>query len=236
MEDLSTIIWAVVIIGAMIFNSVAKARRARAKGEQAAPQHGEAWPSIPWEEEKAASDESETASQPARTASPVRNASSPAAEARSRETDAWSEDTKRHSETQAAGQEAKDPVAAGRIGSGHGFSGANIPEARTYEPEQPDFAAFPSKYESLEATVDEESQRTPNGLKTEISTPKERSRQHRKEISTTQNGAKTGAAEAKDPANLRKSAAEESAAEIAGEFDLRRAVIYSEILKPKFEE
>lgn len=29
---------------------------------------------------------------------------------------------------------------------------------------------------------------------------------------------------------------EESAARIAAEFDLRRAVIYSEILKPKFEE
>ena len=48
MEDLSTIIWTVVIVGAMIFNSVAKARRARAKGEQRTPQHGEAWPSIPW--------------------------------------------------------------------------------------------------------------------------------------------------------------------------------------------
>ena len=52
MEDLSTIIWTVVIVGAMIFNSVAKARRARAKGEQRTPQHGEAWPSIPWEEER----------------------------------------------------------------------------------------------------------------------------------------------------------------------------------------
>lgn len=29
---------------------------------------------------------------------------------------------------------------------------------------------------------------------------------------------------------------EESAARIAAEFDLRRAVIYSDILKPKFEE
>lgn len=29
---------------------------------------------------------------------------------------------------------------------------------------------------------------------------------------------------------------EESAARIAADFDLRRAVIYSEILKPKFEE
>ena len=47
MEDLSTIIWTVVIVGAMIFNSVAKARRARAKGEQRTPQHAEAWPSIP---------------------------------------------------------------------------------------------------------------------------------------------------------------------------------------------
>ena len=233
MEDLSTIIWVVLILGAMIFNSVAKTRRVRAKGN--ASQHGEARPSIPWEEEKAAADKSETVPQPARTTSPARGTSSPATETRSREMDAWSEDTKRISETQSARQEAKDPVVAGRIGSGHGFSGANIPEAKTYEPEQPYFAPFPGEYESLEVIPDERYPEASHGLKTGISASKEQSRQ-RKEISAAQNGAKPGAAEAKDPAERRKNAEEESAAEIAGEFDLRRAVIYSEILKPKFEE
>ena len=49
MEDFSTILWVVIIVGAMIFNTVAKARRGRGKEGDTPPQHGEAWPSIPWD-------------------------------------------------------------------------------------------------------------------------------------------------------------------------------------------
>lgn len=50
MEDFSTIIWVVIIIGAMIFNTLSKARKAQNKDGQAPSQHGEAWPSIPWDD------------------------------------------------------------------------------------------------------------------------------------------------------------------------------------------
>lgn len=50
MEDFTTIIWVVIIIGAMIFNTLSKARKAQNKDGQAPAQHGEAWPSIPWDE------------------------------------------------------------------------------------------------------------------------------------------------------------------------------------------
>jgi len=49
--DASTILWIVIIVGAMVYNSVSKARKARQEGENPPPQHGEAWPSIPWDEE-----------------------------------------------------------------------------------------------------------------------------------------------------------------------------------------
>lgn len=50
MEDFTTIIWVVIIIGAMIFNTLSKARKAQNKDGQAPSQHGEAWPSIPWDD------------------------------------------------------------------------------------------------------------------------------------------------------------------------------------------
>lgn len=44
MEDFASVIWIVIIVGAMIFNVVSQSRKARGKGGHA-PQHGEAWPS-----------------------------------------------------------------------------------------------------------------------------------------------------------------------------------------------
>ena len=43
MEDFASVIWAVIIVGAMIFNVVSQSRKARGKGARQTP-HGEAWP------------------------------------------------------------------------------------------------------------------------------------------------------------------------------------------------
>ena len=44
MDDFTTIIWVVIIAGAMIFNVVSQSRKARGKGART-PRHEEAWPS-----------------------------------------------------------------------------------------------------------------------------------------------------------------------------------------------
>ena len=44
MEDFASVIWAVIIVGAMIFNVVSQSRKARGKGART-PGHEEAWPS-----------------------------------------------------------------------------------------------------------------------------------------------------------------------------------------------
>ena len=43
MKDFASVIWAVIIVGAMIFNVVSQSRKARGKGARQTP-HGEAWP------------------------------------------------------------------------------------------------------------------------------------------------------------------------------------------------
>ena len=44
MDDIATVIWVVIIAGAMIFNVVSQSRKARGKGART-PGHEEAWPS-----------------------------------------------------------------------------------------------------------------------------------------------------------------------------------------------
>ena len=44
MEDFATVIWVVIIAGAMVFNVVSQSRKARGKGART-PGHEEAWPS-----------------------------------------------------------------------------------------------------------------------------------------------------------------------------------------------
>lgn len=44
MDDFATVIWVVIIAGAMIFNVVSQSRKARGKGART-PSHEEAWPS-----------------------------------------------------------------------------------------------------------------------------------------------------------------------------------------------
>lgn len=206
MEDLSTIIWTVVIVGAMIFNSVAKARRARAKGEQRTPQHGEAWPSIPWNN----AGETDTAA----TKGPERSVIS-------------REPVTRGTATTGKG------VPRSENETGAGQTGQTGQTGQVAMPKQPVPADFPAEY------------RNPEGMARKA--PETKRKEPRTAIpgvtgadSDTQRVAERHAGAKKNEtmggAGRISPAEEPGAAEIAEEFDLRRAVIYSEILKPRFEE
>lgn len=206
MEDLSTIIWAVVIVGAMIFNSVAKARRARAKGEQRTPQHGEAWPSIPWNN----AGETDTAA----TKGPERSVIS-------REPVTRGTATARKGETSPENE------------TGAGQTGQTGQTGQVAMPKQPVPADFPAEYRNPEGMVRKAPETKRKEPRTAIPgvTGADSDAQR---VAERHAGAKKN--EAMGGAGRISPAEEPGAAEIAEEFDLRRAVIYSEILKPRFEE
>lgn len=206
MEDLSTIIWTVVIVGAMIFNSVAKARRARAKGEQDAPQHGEAWPSIPWNN----AGETDTAA----TKGPERSVIS-------------REPVTRGTATTGKG------VPRSENETGAGQTGQTGQTGQVAMPKQPVPADFPAEYrnpEGMARKAPETKRKEPRTAMPGVIGADSNARQ----VAERHAGAKKN--EAMGGAGRISPAEEPEAAEIAEEFDLRRAVIYSEILKPRFEE
>lgn len=206
MEDLSTIIWTVVIVGAMIFNSVAKARRARAKGEQRTPQHGEAWPSIPWNN----AGETDTAA----TKGPERSVIS-------------REPVTRGTATTGKG------VPRSENETGAGQTGQTGQTGQVAMPKQPVPADFPAEYrnpEGMARKAPETKRKEPRTAIPGVIGADSNARQ----VAERHAGAKKN--EAMGGAGRISPAEEPGAAEIAEEFDLRRAVIYSEILKPRFEE
>lgn len=206
MEDLSTIIWTVVIVGAMIFNSVAKARRARAKGEQRTPQHGEAWPSIPWNN----AGETDTAA----TKGPERSVIS-------------REPVTRGTATTGKG------VPRSENETGAGQTGQTGQTGQVAMPKQPVPADFPAEYrnpEGMARKAPETKRKEPRTVMPGVIGADSNARQ----VAERHAGAKKN--EAMGGAGRISPAEEPGAAEIAEEFDLRRAVIYSEILKPRFEE
>lgn len=206
MEDLSTIIWAVVIVGAMIFNSVAKARRARAKGEQRTPQHDEAWPSIPWNN----AGETDTAA----TKGPERSVIS-------------REPVTRGTATTGKG------VPRSENETGAGQTGQTGQTGQVAMPKQPVPADFPAEYRNPEGMARKAPETKRKEPRTAIPgvTGADSDAQR---VAERHAGAKKN--EAMGGAGRISPAEEPGAAEIAEEFDLRRAVIYSEILKPRFEE
>ncbi len=206
MEDLSTIIWTVVIVGAMIFNSVAKARRARAKGEQRTPQHGEAWPSIPWNN----AGETDTAA----TKGPERSVIS-------------REPVTRGTATTGKG------VPRSENETGAGQTGQTGQTGQVAMPKQPVPADFPAEYRNPEGMARKAPETKRKEPRTAIPgvTGADSDAQR---VAERHAGAKKN--EAMGGAGRISPAEEPEAAEIAEEFDLRRAVIYSEILKPRFEE
>lgn len=206
MEDLSTIIWTVVIVGAMIFNSVAKARRARAKGEQRTPQHGEAWPSIPWNN----AGETDTAA----TKGPERSVIS-------------REPVTRGTATTGKG------VPRSENETGAGQTGQTGQTGQVAMPKQPVPADFPAEYrnpEGMARKAPETKRKEPRTAIPGVTGADSNARQ----VAERHAGAKKN--EAMGGAGRISPAEEPGAAEIAEEFDLRRAIIYSEILKPRFEE
>ena len=206
MEDLSTIIWTVVIVGGMIFNSVAKARRARAKGEQRTPQHGEAWPSIPWNN----AGETDTAA----TKGPERSVIS-------------REPVTRGTATTGKG------VPRSENETGAGQTGQTGQTGQVAMPKQPVPADFPAEYrnpEGMARKAPETKRKEPRTAMPGVIGADSNARQ----VAERHAGAKKN--EAMGGAGRISPAEEPGAAEIAEEFDLRRAVIYSEILKPRFEE
>ena len=206
MEDLSTIIWTVVIVGAMIFNSVAKARRARAKGEQRTPQHGEAWPSIPWNN----AGETDTAA----TKGPERSVIS------------------REPVTRGTATTGKR-VPRSENETGAGQTGQTGQTGQVAMPKQPVPADFPAEYrnpEGMARKAPETKRKEPRTAMPGVTGADSDAQR----VAERHAGAKKN--EAMGGAGRISPAEEPGAAEIAEEFDLRRAVIYSEILKPRFEE
>lgn len=158
MEDLSTVLWIVVIVAAMVFNGISQARKQAKKQAPKADRHAgsEAWPS--WD--KASAPER---GMPATTEMPEREPAMHPATA----------------------------MAATTIAPSPGFESVDEEAAAPGQPEH----------------------RTGHG-----------------------NTPKAHAAQAGHPYAVQAHQQDDVLGEITEDFDLRRAVVYSEILKPKFDE
>lgn len=232
MEDFSTILWVVIIVAAMIFNSASKARKARNNG-QPSPQHGEAWPSIPWdnpqdEPQKPAAPTPQTAHpkipvpKPIPVPPPISHNERIPIPKMPRE---WAERALERDGIPGKREKQERPSARpAAFGRGNGDS------ARSINSEPPVFTEFPDECQSLEVIPAEEYQ-------PEYATPETAAFKNlpgKKTKKTQAAGQQHGAVQTtQNPGN---GDSKQDASEWAEEFDLRRAVIYSEILKPKFEE
>ena len=251
--DTSTIIWIVVIVGAMIFNSVSKVRKARQKGENPPSQHGEAWPSIPWDEEERPAAGGRSVESPARPRSaaseePVPEGPKPVLKPvppRGLQMSGQAETASQQPVRTDSGQLPKLSSTLQKSDDRH-LSPASSRSGGDYSVTQADTELFPDECQSLEEIPFEEYtpeligaetadlaglHRSESSLGSEYgSTSSDRSGKTGRELNThpkkqAQNRAGTGDKMTYD-----------SVARLVEEFDLRRAVIYSEILKPKFEE
>lgn len=199
MEDFSTILWVVIIVGAMIFNSVSQARKARGKGAKTPPQHGEAWPSIPWNEEN---------------------------------DDPVKQQTEHESPVLEPVRESEQPQYTAHKASGQTIITNPVPETFTAEgriPEESSLEGCLSESDSSETISWTEFGMTePEAIREELrNSPDPKNKKENKPDSRQK------VLEKKHSSNDNP---EEQFAELIDEFDLRKAVIYSEILKPKFEE
>lgn len=173
MDDFATVIWVVIIAGAMIFNVVSQSRKARGKGART-PGHEEAWPS-------SAAPESERVPAPSPRPRPIMR-----------------------------------PEPSMR------------PEPTAHPAPRPAGPLFPDECQSLEEIPAEE-------YAPEHTTPKAAGRGHLRHQTVNRLMDDSGNDEiaAHSLTNNAPDAATTSQTE---EFNLRQAIIYSEILKPKFEE
>lgn len=283
--DASTILWIVIIVGAMVYNSVSKARKARQEGENPPPQHGEAWPSIPWDEEDTKPSVPTANTRPATPARSAPSAETAQSEASTRTTRQGSTatiqpaadqttqqgrmatiqpavtnrtDQQRTAETIKRANPASDTVqseAAGSMSPKREKNGPlssihpNVQETRNPDnnrqkvgktgSQQPLYEAFPDECQSLEEIPFEEAYFSDLDTASDLDAAEE--------PQTASFTSLTGLGDQSTVRNERRDVkpgkrvqnstpAPDSLAEMVEEFDLRRAVIYSEILKPKFEE
>lgn len=285
--DASTILWIVIIVGAMVYNSVSKARKARQEGENPPPQHGEAWPSIPWDEEDNPTPSVPTTNSrpvtPARTAPSAETTQSAASTRTTRQgntatiqpstTDQTSQqgrmatiqpavtnrtDQQRTAETIKRTNPASETVQSEAVGSMSPKREKNAPLSNIHpnvqetrnpdnnrqkvgkaDSQQPLYEAFPDECQSLEEIPFDEAYFSDLDTASDLDAAEEPQTASFTPLtgldaqSTARNKLR-GVKQEKQVQN--NTPAPDSLAEMVEEFDLRRAVIYSEILKPKFEE
>lgn len=284
--DSSTILWIVIIVGAMVYNSVSKARKARQEGENPPPQHGEAWPSIPWDEEDTKPSVPTASSRPATPARTAQPAESTQSEASTRTTRQGSPATIQPSTTDQTSQHgrmatiqpavtnrtnqqpaaetikrtnpASETVQSEEVGSTSPKREKNAPLSsihpnvqETRNPDnnrqkvgktgsqQPLYGAFPDECQSLEEISLEEEYFSDLDTASDLDATEEPQTASFTPLTglggqSTVRNEQRGVKQGKRPQN--STPAPDSLAEMVEEFDLRRAVIYSEILKPQFEE
>lgn len=224
--DTLTILWIVIIVGAMVYNSVSKARKARQEGENPPPQHGEAWPSIPWDEEDNTKPSVPTANTrpetPARTAPSAKTVQSVNGGRRRPNREKNTPLSSIHPTVQETCNPGNNRQKVGKTGS-----------------QQPLYEAFPDECQSLEEISLEEEYFSDLDTASDLDAAEEPQTasftpltglSSQSTVRNEQRGAKQG----KRAQN--SAPAPDCLAEMVEEFDLRRAVIYSEILKPKFDE
>ena len=213
MEDFSTILWVVIIVGAMIFNTVTKARKARGKDGNGHPQHGEAWPSIPWDNDGDEDPQkAPTAEIPSREPLPHRS------DAAGQPTQEYIPPRKEVARPDSEVHPRQEPTMNRPVFSDFPHE---LPNRKEISPQ-----AYETGHKGAKITIP--------GFPAEVSAPgKTIGKPAEKPSGKQSNSTKSGSFDAQGRSLIPE---ESEAAEIAEEFDLRRAVIYSEILKPKFEE
>lgn len=283
--DSSTILWIVIIVGAMVYNSVSKARKARQEGENPPPQHGEAWPSIPWNEEDTKPSVPTASSRPATPARTAPSAETAQSEASTRTTRQGSTATIQQATdltTQQGRMATIQPAVTNRTDQQHAAetikrtnpvfetvqseaAGSMSPKREKNAPlssihpsvqetrnpdnnrqkvgktgsQQPLYEAFPDECQSLEEIPFEEAYFSDLDTASDLDAAEEPQTASFTPLTglggqSTVRNERRGVKQGKQPQN--STPAPDSLAEMVEEFDLRRAVIYSEILEPKFEE
>lgn len=226
--DTLTILWIVIIVGAMVNSYVSKtrkARKARQEGGNPPPQHGEAWPSIPWDEEDSTKPSVPTANTrpetPAQTAPSAETAQSVNGGRRRPNREKNTPLSSIHPTVQETCNPGNNRQKDGKSGDQHPVSETFTDECQSLE------EIFSEEYFSdLDTASDLDTEEEPQ---TASFTPLT-GLSSQSTVRNEQRGAKQG----KRAQN--SAPAPDSLAEMVKEFDLRRAVIYSEILKPKFDE
>lgn len=258
MEDFSTILWVVIIVGAMIYNSLSKARKTRGKEGNNPSGHGEAWPSIPWNNEDTAPQSSETATtsriptsiptfenspQTGNNRSPISDANVPTPRtttAPNGHSSVLRKETDRtpRSNIERGLQTEFDRKAQPQDPDQLPYRETRrnpIPSSECRQTQTPVPDAVPDEYQSLEEiSIEEyipeyETAETSECMDFDCSMT-------RNNISGDLKQKAEGEPAFPKPPGKSTRKGQENITELVEEFDLRRAVIYSEILKPKFED